>query len=269
MVADSRFSREPYSDYPNCWLYSKEANQLSRLRVEIAIPPARLVLLSLIILLTPLAGVAQGSREMSTVSTQQLLVPTKARNHLMLAQREFSRSNFIGADKEIDKALRVDAICAAAFSMRALLRLAARDFHGAVENATRALALDPDDSDAYLALATAYNSLGEFQTAEAATQHALAMRPELWQGKLELAKALYGEGQLVQSLRELDELNKDFPDVHLVRANILVRLGREDEAMEEFRRFVQEAPNDPRSEQVKRLLDRGGEAAIPSSSLHR
>jgi tetratricopeptide (TPR) repeat protein len=161
MVARSRFSRGPSPERTICPLYIKKVNQLSWLPVERATPPAYRLLLSLIVLLTSLAAAAQISGEMYTVSAQQLRVPTKARAHLKLAQREFSRSNLAGAEKEIDQALQVDSICAAAFSMRALLRLASRDFNGAIENATRAIALDPNESDAYVALATAYNSLTE------------------------------------------------------------------------------------------------------------
>src|SRR5580692_1660583 len=161
MVAGSRFSRGLSPERTICHLYIKKVNQLSWLRVERATLACHL-LLSLIVLLTSLAAAAQISGEMYTVSAQQLRVPTKARAHLKLAQREFSRSNLAGAEKEIDQALQVDSICAAAFSMRALLRLASRDFNGAIENATRAIALDPNESDAYVALATAYNSLTEF-----------------------------------------------------------------------------------------------------------
>jgi tetratricopeptide (TPR) repeat protein len=150
--------------------------------------------------------------------------------------------------------------------MRALLRLASRDFNGAIENATRAIALDPNESDAYVALATAYNSLTEFQKAEAIAQRALGTRPDFWQGRLELAKAFYGQGRLVPALRELDELNRDFPDVHLVRANILMRLNRGAEAMLEFRQFLREAPGDPRSEQVERIVKRASAAAPPTPS---
>jgi len=193
---------------------------------------------------------------MYTVSAQELRVPARARAHLKLAQREFSRSNFAGAKKEIDQALQVDSICAPAFSMRALLRLASRDLNGAIEDATRALALDPTEADANVALATAYNSLGEFQKAEAAAQQTLGMRPDLWQGRLELAKAYYGQDRLVRALRELGDLNKDFPDVHLVRANILIRLNRSEEATIEFSQFLREARNDPRREQIQRIVNR-------------
>jgi len=197
---------------------------------------------------------AAKSQQLYTVSAQQLRVPEKARAHLKLAQQEFSRLNLSGAEQEIDQALQIDSMCAAAFSMRAVLRLAARDPKRAIEDAVRALAIDSDEAEAYVALATAYNSLGEFHAAETAAQQALSRQPDFWQGRLELAKALYGEGRFVLALRELDELSNDFPDVHLVRANILQRLDRSQEAAEEFGQFLRQAPNDPRSEQVKRII---------------
>jgi tetratricopeptide (TPR) repeat protein len=202
-----------------------------------------------------------------TVSAQQLRVPAKARAHLKLAQQEFSKLNFAGADMEIEQALQVDSICAAAFSMRALLRLALKDPNAAIEDATRALALDSGEAEAYGALATAYNSLREFQRAETAAQQALSRRSDFWQGRLELAKALYGEGRFVLALRVLDELDHDFPDVHLVRANILQRLDRSREAAEEFSHFVREAPNDPRSEQVRRIASASTERATAFPSF--
>lgn len=202
-----------------------------------------------------------------TVSAQELRVPARALAHLKLAHQKFGKLNFAGAEREIDQALLIDSMCAQAFAMRALLRLASRDFNGAIEDATRALVLDPSEADAYVALATAYNSLSEFEKAEAASQQVLGMRPGFWQARLELAKAFYGQGRLVVALRELDELNKDFPDVHLVRANILLRLNRGGEATDEFRQFLHEAPNDLRSEQVERIVSsESGTGAAPASS---
>jgi tetratricopeptide (TPR) repeat protein len=218
--------------------------------------------------LSSASGSAAGtSQRLYTVSAQELRVPAKARAHLKLAQEKFRKSNLVGAEREINQALQVDSMCAPAFSMRALVRLAARDLDGAVKDATRALALDPGETDAYLALATAYNAQREFQKSEAAAHLALGMRPDLWQGGLELAKAFYGQGRLVLALRELDELNKDFPDVHLVRANILVRLNRSDEAAKEFSHFLREAPHDPRREQVERIVGQAGGTANPAPSL--
>jgi len=210
---------------------------------------------------------AAPSQPTYTVSAQQLRVPAKARAHLKLAHQEFRNLNLAGAEREIDQALQVDSICAAAFSMRALLRLASRDPSGAIEDATRALALDSGEADAYVALATAYNSLGEFHSAETAAQQALSRRPDFWQARLEMAKAFYGAGRFVLALRQLDELNNDFPDVHLVRANILQRLDRSQEAAEQFSQFLREAPNDPRGEQIKRIVASSTAVAIPWPSF--
>jgi tetratricopeptide (TPR) repeat protein len=215
----------------------------------------------------PFAAALNAAQQTYTVSAQELRVPAGARAHLKLAQDKFARSNFAGAQREIDRALQVDPTCAAAFSMRALLRLSSKDFNGAIEDATHAAALDPTEAHAYLALATAYNSVSDFQNAEGAAQQALGMRPDLWQGRLEMAKALYGEGRLVLALRELDELNKDFPDVHLVRANTLVGLTRRAEAAQEFALFLREAPNDRRSGQVRKIVAGINEPAPPAASF--
>ena len=56
--------------------------------------------------------------QMYTVSAQKMRVPARARAHLKLAQEKFSKSNFAGTQREIDRALQVDPNCAPAFSMR-------------------------------------------------------------------------------------------------------------------------------------------------------
>lgn len=64
------------------------------------------------------------------------------------------------------------------------------------------------------------------------------------------------------ALRELDLLQRDFPDVHLVRGNVLMRLERGREAAEEFSTFLKQAPDDVRSEQIKQIV-----ARVQSSSV--
>jgi tetratricopeptide (TPR) repeat protein len=163
--------------------------------------------------------------------------------------------NFDRASREVDSALRADPGCAQAFSMRAFIKLAKKDSQGAVADAKRAALLDPGDAESFIALTMAYNSLKDFQKAEEAVQHALSLRPDSWQARLELAKSFFGQGEFVLALCELDLANIDFPDAHLVRGNVLMRLGRRPEAVEEFDTFVREAPNDPRGEQIQRIAE--------------
>jgi tetratricopeptide (TPR) repeat protein len=200
------------------------------------------------------------------VSAKQLGIPAKARERLAAAQESFRKLKIDEAEREIDGALRADPDFAQAFAMRAFVRLAQKDANGAVEAARRAVSLDAEDAESFIALAMSYNSLREFQEAENAAWRALSLRPDSWHGRLELAKAWYGQSRFVVALREMDELTQDFPDVHLVRANVLARLNREQEAAGEFKRFLQQAPEDPRGEQVRRIVARVA-GVVPSSAV--
>jgi hypothetical protein len=40
----------------------------------------------------------------------------------------------------------------------------------------------------------------------------------------------------------------------LVRGNVLIRLGRNQKAAEEFRSFLQQAPADPRTQQIQHIM---------------
>jgi tetratricopeptide (TPR) repeat protein len=192
--------------------------------------------------------------ERYAVSARTLGIPAKARKHLDAAHQEFSKMNVGEALRHIDAALQADPGCAQAFSMRAFIRLAQNNPGEAADDARRAIALEPPDPESFIALAMSYNSLKKFQKAEEAAHQALRLLPESWQGRLELAKSLYGQGEFVLALRELDSEPVNFPDTHLVRGNVLIRLGRNQEAGEEFRAFVQQDPGDPRAQQVNHII---------------
>jgi len=188
------------------------------------------------------------------VSSRQLGIPAKARTHVAAAQEHFNKMNLAAATKDLDIALGMDPSFSEALSMRAFVKLAAKDLPGAIEDASAASTLDPSNGEAYLALGTSYNSLKNYDRAEAALLHALDLRPGSWQAQLEIAKAWYGQRRFVLALRELKLMGRDFPDVHLVRANILMSLGRQHEGAEEFREFLREAPTDGRKQQIQRIL---------------
>jgi tetratricopeptide (TPR) repeat protein len=210
--------------------------------------------LELSLALPAAASNAVPTPERYVVSAKQLAVPAKAWTHFLAAQREFRKMKFDEAEREVDGALRVDPAFAQGLAMRAFIKLAEKDPDQAAEDARHAVSLDPRDAESSIALAMSYNSLGEFHAAEEAARYALSQRPDSWQGQLELAKSLYGQGDFVVALRELDLENIDFPDVHLMRGNMMIRLGRNQEAGEEFRAFLREAPNDPRGQQISRTV---------------
>jgi tetratricopeptide (TPR) repeat protein len=189
-----------------------------------------------------------------TVSAPQLSIKTKTWKHLESAHAQFSKGNLPEAAMEVARALKIDPACAPAFTMRAFLRLAEKDQAGAVEDAKIAILLDPHAAESFVALAMAYNSLKQFEKARETASHALGLHPDSFQGRLELAKSFYGEGDLILALRELELVGVDFPDVHLVRGNVLMGLDRSEEAVDEFGIFLKEAPSDSRTGQIRALI---------------
>jgi Tfp pilus assembly protein PilF len=188
------------------------------------------------------------------ISVQQMQVPAKVRAYIAKARQEFGRLDFPAASREVERALQMDSDCAEAFTMRAFIELAKNDFEGAFADATHATTLDPNDALSFLTLATAENSRRNFKPAAVAAQQAVRTQPDLWQAHLELAKAFSGQGQTFAALRELDSLKVDFPDAHLVRGNVLMQLGRNQEASREFATFLEEAPRDKRRKQINEIV---------------
>lgn len=200
------------------------------------------------------------------VSARQLSISDKTRARLTAAQRDFEKGRTGAAMEQLQAAMEMSPSCSEAWSMRAFVRMSMRDVAGAVADALHSEELDNGNADAFLALASAYNASRRFPEAETELQQALHLRPDSWQARLELAKTWYGERRFALALRQLELIERDFPDVHLVRANTLVSLGRNREAAEEFRTFLQEAPTDSRALQIQQImaqLDRRGGAPDP------
>jgi tetratricopeptide (TPR) repeat protein len=190
------------------------------------------------------------------VSVSHLRVPAKAVGHLEAAQKRFKKMQLVQARTEIDRAIEAYPGFVQAFCMKALVQLAEKDFTGSLESAAHAIGLDGTDAYSWVALATAFNSLNEWPEAEAAAGRALALDSLAWQGRLELAKSFYGEGEFVLALSTLDQVSQNVPDIHLVQANSLMRLGRPQEAAQQFSVFLQEAPGDSRVDQIREILRR-------------
>ena len=189
-----------------------------------------------------------------TVSAAQLRAGPKLAGYLSAAHKQFSAGNLARAERELERAIQIDPSCGRAFSMRAFIDLAGNNPVSAISDAARAVEIDAQDSESFVAMAMAYNALKKFSAAGEAARQALAIHPDSWQGRLELAKSYYGLGQLESALAELGTVGKDFPDVHLVRGNVLMKLGRRGEAAKEFKVFMEKEPRDPRNDQIRRIL---------------
>ena len=190
------------------------------------------------------------------VSVRELKIPNKVWSGLQAAHKALTKGNLQEAAKQTDRALGIDPQCAPALAMKALIDLARRKPLDAMQNARRATSVDPHYVEGFVVLAMAGNAADDFADSQRAAKEALTLEPDSWKAHLELAKSFYGEERLNAALLELNQLRKDFPDVHLVRGNILMRLGRDNESAQEFALFLREAPHDPRSPVIQQIIAR-------------
>jgi tetratricopeptide (TPR) repeat protein len=189
-----------------------------------------------------------------TVSARRLGISPKVRTHIAVAQQRFEHGDLPEAMNELEAAMGNCPSCSEAWSMRAFMKLSAKDFSGAIDDGLHAIALDRNNAEAHLALGTAYNSMMDFSGAEVLLRSSLELHPDSWQAQLELAKTWYGQNRLVLALRQLDLIEHDFPDIHLVRANVLIRLGRKRAGAKEFDAFLREVPGDRRAPQIRQIM---------------
>ena len=117
----------------------------------------------------------------------------------------------------------------------------------AVTSMSRALRLDPGNTEILMYEARAFGDLGKSTEEEAGYRSVLQQRPNFWPAYNELGRVLYSQGKLEESLQAFQEACTVAPQVALPYANagsIYLRLGRRREAVEMFEKSLHAAPNE-------------------------
>jgi tetratricopeptide (TPR) repeat protein len=139
----------------------------------------------------------------------------------------------------------------------------------AVEEISRAVALQPNVPAFHANLAEAYRSLGQFERAAGACRTALRLWPDYPEAHCNLGLALQGLGRPADAAEEFRRALRLRPDFAVAHNNLGITLrgfGRLDESLAHFRRAVELAPDYPpaRTNLGQFLLDRGQpEEALP------
>ena len=195
----------------------------------------------------------------SVVSAQEIRVPEKARKALQKAEEAAAKHQYDDAYRNIDKALQVCPTYAQAFAMRGVLE---RDSHPdqALVDTETAIKHDPHYGMGYVALGSVLTALGRFDDAVRSLEHAIAMLPASWQGYFEMSRALIGKRNYTAALDQIERASrltsKDYPFVHLAKADIFFGLHQNDAAAKELEAYLREEPNGPKSLQARQVLDK-------------
>lgn len=130
--------------------------------------------------------------------------------------------------------------------------------NGEAESSFRkAIATSQDHySDPCFALASLLTDEKQFAEAERLARRGIEIQPDAWRGHYELARALLGEGRLMEAEKSGMEARKrkeDFPGLYLILANIHLQLHNNEGVLEDVNTFLKLEPSGPNSDQARAI----------------
>jgi len=195
----------------------------------------------------------------STVSVAQYRVPERAREELRKAREASMKGKVPEAQNHVAKALEIYPQYADALTMRAILKLAARNAEGAVQDLEKAIQYDGSYAMAYLVLGSAFNSEAKFDDAIRALQRGETLSPDAWQAYFEMGKAYLGKTDYPAALHQLDRAQSlappDYQLIRLIRAHVLMQMDRYAEAVTDLQTYLEKNPEGADAELAQKMLD--------------
>ncbi len=195
----------------------------------------------------------------TSVSVAQMQVPEKARKAYKKAEEAFSHNKLDEARSQALKALDAYPDYAEALTLKGILDMQNRNPEDARAALEKAVQSDGSYGMAYIALGAAYNALHRFDDAVRVLNRAVSYSPAAWQAYFERARALEAKENWTASLADLDKaakfIDKDFPVLHLVRANDLIGLRSYPEAQAELQTFLQKEHTGSNADEARRVLE--------------
>jgi tetratricopeptide (TPR) repeat protein len=122
----------------------------------------------------------------------------------------------------------------------------------------RALELEPQTAAAFFALGELYLQQGRATEAEKPILDGLKLE-DSWQGHFALGKTYWALGDATRALphaTRAHELKPDFPQVHLLMGNVLLRQREPQRALAEFEDYLKLEPDGPFAAQTRQLVER-------------
>jgi Tfp pilus assembly protein PilF len=150
--------------------------------------------------------------------------PTSSYPNFLLGYLYFLQNKVDQSQTYLTKATTLDPHNVQALNLLSRLRLSQRDYAGAKTTAEQAVAASPENATAHGLLADAYLNQGDYKNALAESDLAIA------KGKSGASSA------------------------HIVRGQALANLGRDDEAIQTLKAYLQDAPDTASGPQVEQFI---------------
>lgn len=138
--------------------------------------------------------------------------------------------------------------------------------------------VDPKAYNAFFALSEIYLRSNKVSEAEQVLTKGLAIQDQSYLGHLNLARVYWEKARVIKDLaqakpaleKSYDEvkralgLNPGLGGAHLLKGNLLLRVGRASDALTEFNEYLRLEPNGPFATETRTLIDRIKQATAPT-----
>lgn len=193
-----------------------------------------------------------------SISVIRLSVPRKARELYEKSIKLFRTYNYGEAQQKLDQALHLYAAFPEALTMRGCIHIYLNRWDLAEQSLQSAVRSDPTYGWAYLMLSNLYNRERRFDDALLMSQRAVALIPDAWPVRYEMARALIGNRRYVPALDIIEAALRDNRGtlLHVAKAHALIGLARYPEAAAELQTYLHYQPVGEGSQDAHDLLDK-------------
>jgi len=160
--------------------------------------------------------------------------------YLLAGQTALKMSEFERARDYADAALRLNPQLAGADTLRGTVLSYLGDTAGAIAELRKAVAADPNDFEAHLALGATMHTERDLDGAREHLQRALQLKPDSNLARYKWAQLERSEGQLEAAVKDFEKVVHDNPDwaqPHVELAALYFRLNRQDDGERERAAF--------------------------------
>lgn len=202
---------------------------------------------------------AQPTSTDPTVSVQSLDVPEEAEEEFEKGREALlAKDDPAAGEKRFLRAIELYPPYVDAYQLLGASYLRQEKWEEAETAFRQALGLNPNLAPTYFGLAAVYKERNAADEAREALQQGLRLDPNSWTGHVELAMNLLErkdlEGAQRHALRA-HELRPELPLAHVVLGNVELRRGTLLVAEEEYKHYLERAPNGPLATEIREKLD--------------
>ena len=195
-----------------------------------------------------------------TVSTIDLSVPEPARKEYELGQQSLLSQDLEGGISHLKKAIELHDQFPQAYAMLGAAYNQQKKWKDAQDALQKAIQLDPKGAGAYIQLGATLNREKDYAGAEKALKQGFQLDPEPPEGagaQYELAYAHFSQGRWQNAEPEVTKAisaQPDFALAHWLMAQIMLKKGDGQGAINEFQTYLKLDPNGPAAPSVGAVI---------------